>query len=145
MSFLFSGDPAPCRFFLCVLCAFCANPVFSRHANLKVGVPRAIPDVPRQADRLEVSPTSYPQSFLRVLRALCANRSFERLGTPDFSPACFFQGSPIPCPVFLRVLRALCANPFLNLWNKRKPRYRAVAKRKSTYAAMPFLYQDMPT
>ena len=50
--------------------------------------------------RLEVGPTSYPQSFLCVL---CA----------------------------------LCANPVFNLWNERKPRYRAVAKRRSAYAAMP--------
>ena len=52
--------------------------------------------------RLEVGPTSYPQSFLCVL---CA----------------------------------LCANPVFNLWSERKPRYRAVAKRKSAYAAMPVL------
>jgi succinate dehydrogenase/fumarate reductase-like Fe-S protein len=32
--------------FLCVLCALCANPVsFPKHANLKFGVPKALPDV----------------------------------------------------------------------------------------------------
>ena len=46
--------------------------------------------------RLEVGPTSYPQSFLCVL---CA----------------------------------LCANPVFNLWSERKPRYRAVAKRRGAH------------
>ena len=67
-----------------------------RHANLKSWRSQMF----SEKGRLEVGPTSYPQSFLCVL---CA----------------------------------LCANPVFNLWSERKPRYRAVAKRRGAYAAMP--------
>ena len=55
------------------------------------------------------------------------------LGTPDFSTAYLFFSpeSPALCQFFLCVLCALCANPVFDLWNERKPGYRAVAKRKS--------------
>ncbi len=53
MSFLFSGDPAPCRFFLCVLCALCANRLFERLGTPDFAVHRGVTNgTPRYAFRV---------------------------------------------------------------------------------------------
>ena len=76
--FFFRESLVPCQFFLCVLCALCANPAqFPKHANLKVGVPRRSQDLPKETGRLEVGPTSFLQSFLCVLCALCVKPVFQ--------------------------------------------------------------------
>ena len=59
----------------------------------------------------------------RALRVLCANLIFLIQ---------LFSFVSSPCP-----LCSLCEPCFFDLWNERKPRYRAVAKRRSAYAAMP--------
>ena len=51
-----------------------------RPANLKVGVPRHSPGLPRETGRQEADSTSFLQSFLCVLCvlcALCANPVFQ--------------------------------------------------------------------
>ncbi|OQC29963.1 MAG: hypothetical protein BWX67_02042 [Thermotogae bacterium ADurb.Bin062] len=92
-----------------------------RHANLKSWRSQMF----SEKGRLEVGPTSYPQSFLCVLCALCANPFFSFWNENRGIAPSQKEGALTP-----RCLRS---------------GYRAVAKRRSAYAAMPFLYQDIPT